>query len=99
MANCVQATINVQLTHALTLQNPDLTLDVSWDGRLEPISLVEIKFECPIGEEPRQAWFYSARGSPHRQNAFHAEIVTSRIENLQTWAKCRLHFLKGTYLI
>jgi hypothetical protein len=63
MANCVKATINVQLTHALTSQNPDLTLDVRWDGGLEPISLVEIKFECPLGDEPRQAWFYFAHGS------------------------------------
>jgi hypothetical protein len=97
--NCEQRTINVQLKHPLLIQNPDLTLSVPWGGGLEAISFVEIEFECPTGQPPRQAWIYIPHNSPHRSNSFFAEIVTSKVDNLKPFAECRLYLRRASYLV
>jgi hypothetical protein len=96
---CEKRTINVQLKHPLIVQSPDLSLYVPWDGGSETISFMELEFECPIGDPLRKAWIYHAHNSPHRQNPFFAEIITSRISNLKPFSDCRLHLPRGTYLI
>jgi hypothetical protein len=55
LQKCEPRTINVQLIHQLIIQHPDITLQVAWGGGVEAISLVEIEFECPVGEQPQQA--------------------------------------------
>jgi hypothetical protein len=99
LQTCEPRTINVQLYHQLIVQRPDITLQVAWGGGMEAISLVEIEFECPIGGQPKTAWIYHPHGSPHRVNLFFAELITTKIVNLQHPAKCRLLLRRGSYLV
>jgi hypothetical protein len=99
LQGCEARTINVQLYHQLIVEHPDTTLQVAWGGGVEAISLVEIDFECPIGELPRLAWIYHAHHSPHRANLFIAEVVTTKIVDLRDHAQCRLLLRRGSYLV
>jgi hypothetical protein len=96
---CEARTINVQLYHQLIVQHPDITLQVAWGGGVEAISLVEIDFECPIGERPKLAWIYHAHNSPHRANLFFVEVVTTKIVDLRHHTQCRLLLRRGSYLV
>jgi hypothetical protein len=97
--NCEQRTIDVQLRHALHVQQFDLSLYVPWGNGAETISFVEIEFEYPVSGAVRQAWIYVPHNSPHRQNLFFAEIITVKIANLAPLADCRLCLKRAAYLI
>jgi hypothetical protein len=96
---CEQRTINIQLRHALHVKEPDLTIYVPWGLGSENISIIEIELEYPVSGPTQQAWIYYPHNSPHRRNPFIQEIVTSKIANLQPLVDCRLHLLRGAYVI
>jgi hypothetical protein len=96
---CEQRTINVQLKHALHVKEPDVMLYVPWGAGSENVSIIEIEFEYPVSGPTQKAWIYYQHNSPHRRNPFIQEIVTSKIANLQPLVDCRLHLLRGAYVI
>jgi hypothetical protein len=96
---CEQRTINVQLKHALHVKEPDVMLYVPWGAGSENVSIIEIEFEYPVNGPTQKAWIYYPHNSPHRRNPFIQEIVTSKIVNLQPLVDCRLHILRGAYVI
>jgi hypothetical protein len=97
--NCAQRTINVQLRHALRIQQFDISLYTPWGGGPETISFVEIDFEYPVGAATRQAWIYFPHNSPHRQNLFFAEIITANVPNLTPFTDCKLLLKRAAYVI
>jgi hypothetical protein len=96
---CEQRTINVQLKHALHVKEPDVMLYVPWGAGSENVSIIEIEFEYPVSGPTQKAWIYYPHNSPHRRNPFIQEIVTSKIASLQPLVDCRLHILRGAYVI
>ena len=85
--------------HALHVKEPDVMLYVPWGTGSENVSIIEIEFEYPVNGPTQKAWIYYPHNSPHRRNPFIQEIVTSKIANLQPLVDCRLHILRGAYVI
>jgi hypothetical protein len=97
--SCEQRTINVQLRHALHIQQFDLSLYVPWGNGAETISFVEIEFEYPVNGSTRPAWIYFPHNSPRRQNSFFVEIITAKIPNLVPLSDCRLILKRAAFVI
>ena len=75
-----------------------MTPPIKWrpEAAPEKFGILEIKFECPLGSEPRQAWIYLPQNSPHRHNLFGIEIIAEDLKgSAPEGAHCRIHIEKG----
>ena len=91
--DCHPATINLKLETPLRIRNPDFTTTpIQWESKgSEVFSFLRIRFECPLGTEPRRAWIYIPHNSPHRHKVFQVEVLTEKIDGLVNGTPCLIH--------
>jgi hypothetical protein len=102
--NIYSASINVRLDSSLLIRKYDHNTSISWwdvdEGREgfwhpERFSLLEIKFEFPIGATIHRAWFYESHDSGRVGNPVIFEIVSQKIEGLSYGSRCKIHVDKS----
>jgi hypothetical protein len=98
IAGCRIGTINVELDHPLDIREVDhATGPIEWEPDFtEKFSFLRVRFECPVGAEPVDAWLYIAHRSPHFTKANYVEVLTEDLGEIERGTSCCLHVLNGT---
>ncbi len=93
MGACRTASINLQLDHALRIENPDFTTPrIPWGGLPgERFSFLKIALEGPLGGSRHPAWIYIPHDSPHFYNLFQIEVITKPIDGISYGTACQVH--------
>jgi hypothetical protein len=93
------ASINVKLDSPLRIHRYDHNASIRWwdiaegrDGFWHPedFSLLEIKFEFPIGGVIYRAWFYESHHSGRVGDPKNFEIVSEKIQGLSYGCRCKI---------
>jgi hypothetical protein len=95
--DCYEATLNVELEHALQVDNPDFDHGPAkkWNAK-ETYKFVRVSLELPLGSSGRRAWIYIASLSPHLRKIFQVELITSKIDDtaVTIGTPCCIHIHK-----
>lgn len=94
VAACHPGTLNLQLTCALSVREPDYrSPPLAWTPSRrtrEVFDLVRLELELVASGRRFPAWLYVAHGSPHRATPRIHELIAARID-LAGETACRLH--------
>lgn len=96
------ATINLELTVPLRIDNFDFETRCAWEGPgVEPerFGFLRIGIEFPVGAPRRPALIYVPHNSPHFSNHSLIEVMTSKIEGINYGAHCLIHIGRANLVI
>jgi hypothetical protein len=104
LKNIYTGTINLVLDRPLHISKLErTTLPIPWcdvdNSRRsfwheERFSIVPIQFEYPINAPTKEAWLFISHDSTYFRDSRHFEVVTEKIEGLETGKQCKIHIDK-----